>query len=108
MMFIHGTDKEGRPIRTQCSFQFLFVLFMIFCLDLVWFHAKHHKKDDIAAKQLLIFWLEKHYFESKAQRMAVFFDMSSTGLQNMVGFVHFYKCWCDEYNIKYTVTLLFF
>lgn len=52
----------------------------------VWFNARNQKKEYDAknGQQITMYWLERHYLETHAAPLVIIFDMSQTGLQNMV------------------------
>ncbi|CAD6187971.1 unnamed protein product [Caenorhabditis auriculariae] len=63
LIYLHGKDLKSRPI--------------------LWIKFNEYRNGDIGFEKLFVFWMERHYFESKGAPLTIFMDMTSTGLKNM-------------------------
>ena len=70
-IYLHGYDKEGNK--------------------LFWIRVKYHIKDHktmLDKKKLIAFWLERYAKRENGKPVTVMFDLSETGLNNIVRIFH--------------------
>ena len=68
-----------------------FFFFLSYVLLKVWIRVKYHIKDHktmLDKKKLIAFWLERYAKRENGKPVTVMFDLSETGLNNIVRIFH--------------------